>query len=337
MELHYLEPSQWSLWDAFVASSPAGTIFQTSSYLNAYAVSARREIKVLVVYRGKNIVGGVVLLPNIRWGISYLSQPYLIPYNGIITGDFEETSFFYKRIKTHEKILELLLTHLEKKWKICSLHQISPLEDLRIFIRRSWQFEPHYTVCIKLKDVVENPEKHIAKDQRRRIRNYEMKENQLVNVVSTEHFYQMVHASYASHGVEMPVGQQFFIKFVGTLLKREIAHVFGLKIGEEILSSILIIEEYPKVYAIFSGKISTPESSASEIFLIWKVMRKYAEMGFTDFDLLGAMAPSIAKIKLELGGTLVRSDKITFFRNGLYRNLFQAFETVKRKQRIIRH
>ena len=335
LKLSYLDESDWSVWDEFVRTSSLATVFQSTKYIHIYCKAFNRLAQVAVVKRGDFVVGGVVLYPNTFRGFSYLSMPYLIPYNGFVLDSFSETSFYYKRIHHQREVLEVLLKELEKKWVFCSFHQTPSLEDLRVLIDHKWEFIPEYTVTIPLQEVYRSPDLFIAKDQRRRIRNFEAESPVLEESANVAALYDMMVSSYNSHGFIPPISREPFIRFSKSLLSENLGRCFILKKSNQLLSGLLVIEDFPKVYAMFSGRKQGKFASSSEIYLLWAIIKKYAQENFQEFDLLGAMVPSIAKIKLELGGKLVRSDKIYYFRSSVHRILFHFLVSRRQKRRLL--
>jgi hypothetical protein len=335
LEFKYLKSDLWDKWDNFLHLSQQGTIFQSSKYLQIYSSAFKREVKIGTVLQNNQILGGVVCLPNKKYGIPYLSQPYLIPYNGIILKEFSETSFYQKKLSKQNKVYNIILSVIEKQYKICSLHQTNFREDLRLPFFRGWQFEPHYTVKINLGKVITHPTQFIAKDQRRRIRTLEKKDLQFNLKSDTSELYDLVNLSYSTHNLKFAIPRSHFIHFVNQLLEEKVAKCFSLSIGGQTVCSILVLEDFPRLFALFSGKLEKPDFSSSELFLIWKVMKEYGKQKFEEFDLLGAMVPSIAKIKIDLGGNLVRSDQIKYFRNKIYQLLFNLMVFKKQRERVI--
>ena len=158
-KLKYLDPSQWNLWDSFVRNSQQGTVFQSSDYIHSVTSAFRRLAKILVVFRADQLVGGVVLYPKKKWGVNYVTSPFFIPYNGFIIDCFQESRFYYRRIRLQQKVLELLQNEIEKQFASTELCLSPHLEDFRSLIWNDWKFFPQYSINIPLqiKDFFSTP------------------------------------------------------------------------------------------------------------------------------------------------------------------------------------
>lgn len=330
----YIKPSQWKLWDEFVKESPQGTIFQTFSYIQCVTEAFQRPAKILSVWGRNRIVGGVVLYPLKRWGLSYATTPYFIPYNGFLLHHFNESSFYYRRTYLQNKALAMLMNEIGKTFAFVDLHQSPSLEDMRELIWKKWQFTPEYTVLVHLQRG-EDLLQFVERDQRRRIRNFESQNIKFQPITEMEALYQLMEKSYFRHRIHPPLPRELFLTFTKDLLERQLAACHGIFRNDEFLSAVLTVEDFPTVYALFSGKTDTDDASSAELYLFWKIIQYYRGKSFQTIDFLGAMVPSIAKIKMELGGVLQRSDRTVNYRNKLIETFAGINNRIKAKQRQI--
>jgi hypothetical protein len=84
LTLRYLEPSEYPLWDALVDVSPQGSVFCRSWWL-----SAVENVRVLACFSGNQIVAGIPLYFERRFGIPVCTMPKLTQTWGIVMRPLE--------------------------------------------------------------------------------------------------------------------------------------------------------------------------------------------------------------------------------------------------------
>ena len=87
LRIRMLEDSEAATWDAFVRSSPQGTIFSLTCYLDAFEISR----KVMIAEQDGHIQGGIVLARN---SLGFATNPFHAKYLGLLFanfGDHQET------------------------------------------------------------------------------------------------------------------------------------------------------------------------------------------------------------------------------------------------------
>ena len=332
-KIEYIDIFKSDKWDNFVSRSSLGTVFQSSVYVKSVREAFNRPVETICVTHGGEILGGVILYPGKHLGLSYVPRPYFIPFNGFILNDFPEVSYYFRKISLQNSVLSLLRDELERHFLYCSLHQTQELIDLRNLLWHRWQITPEYTVIIPLQ-VNGEIFSRIDRYQRRRIRTLETEDLIFSEEIIPEEFFVLMGKSYHSHQLQPPLSADKWINFIKQLQNNNLARTFGLKIGDKLVTALLTVESEPNVYGLFSGRETGPEYSGMEIYLIWKVMEYYRSRNFKNFDLLGAMVPSIAKTKLELGGILKRSDSLLYYKNKMIRSLVSIEMWFRRQKRV---
>jgi hypothetical protein len=77
--LRYIEPSEYPLWDELVELSPQGSVFCRSWWLNTV-----RGVRVLACFSGKEIIAGIPLFIEKRFGIPVCTMPKLTQTWGVV-------------------------------------------------------------------------------------------------------------------------------------------------------------------------------------------------------------------------------------------------------------
>jgi len=329
-KIEHVLPDNYALWDEFLRQSVNGTVFQSSAYLKAVESAFQRQVQVLSVVRHQEIVGGCVLFPKQRWGFSYTTTPFLIPYNGFILGSFSQTSQERRRINYQAEVLDLLRLELERRYGFIRLDLTPGVIDFRCLLNGKWKFFPHFNIVIDLQR-----ENNIRRNQQRGIKSFEKLDFKVKDSQDLKTFHQLVSQCYHRHGLHPPLNSQLFENFIRELLNRQLANYFIIEVDNRPVAGILIILDKNRVYALFAGKDFGRDGDDAELYLHWHLMQYFRERGVHYFDLLGGMVKSIAHFKLGLGGMLLRYDQIYYFRNSFVEMMFKALEKRKKAKRIL--
>lgn len=333
-KIEYLLAEKYDLWDEFLHRSVNGTIFQSSTYLKAVERSFRRPVQILSVTQHDEIVGGCVLFPKQRWGFSYATTPFLIPYNGFILGSFSQTSQERRRINYQAEVLDLLRLELERRYGFIRLDLTPEVIDFRCLLNGKWKFFPHFNIVIDLQRK-ENLFDRIRRNQRRGIKTFEKLDFKVKENQDLKTFYQMVRQCYHRHELHPPLDSQLFENFIHELLRQQIANYFTIQIDDRPVAGMLVILDKNRVYALFAGKDFGGDWDDAELYLHWHLIQRFQEHGIHYFDLLGGMVKSIAHFKLGLGGSLWRYDQIYYFRSSLFEMIFNIVEKRKKAKRVL--
>ena len=332
LTIRILSETEYSLWDELVRESSLGTVFQTSCYLKCVQKSFARPAEIVGVFRRQHLWGGTILLPRQKFGIQYASTPFYLPYNGIVLNDFSAKQFYFHRIEWQNRVLLLLLQFLEKKYAFVDLHLHARFPDVRPLAWKGWDFMPEITAVSYLQEDLQSL---MERDQRRRLRRLEEKHPIFADNCPSETLVQLWQASYLRHHKKPPLPPDALRNFAQLLVKRNVARIWGLKIGNEWTTAVLVVEDADTVYAMFSGRSARVGLSSEELYLFYRVMEAYRKAGKRKMDFLGAMEPSIAKVKLEMGSRLQRSDRIRYYRNPFLKIVAGWMEHRRRSKRAL--
>ncbi len=334
MKIREFDQKSWLDWDHFVRQSIQGTIFQTSQYFTVLEKVFHRTVRVITVIEEDRLVGGMVIYPGRKWGIPFATCPFYIPYNGILSLPPDENKPYLKQIKWEQNFLELIGDYLTHHYAFCEMVLHYSWSDLRSLVWKNWQFEPVYTIRIPL-SADRDLWKEIPHNQRRHIRKFEKETFHFEETKQADRFYDLWSMSYRHHRMYPPLNQESFQGLIRELMNRKIARCFVISVRGEESAMMLVVEDGTTAYALFSGKNFHLPSPESELSLHWQLINYYQERGFEYLDLLGAMAPSISRVKLELGGRLQRGDSVRYFRNRAIRTMYQLQMQVMRYKRYI--
>jgi len=333
-KIEYLVPEQYSRWDAFLSESANGTVFQSSAYIKSVSGSFQREVKILTVSYQDQILGGTVLFPRKKWGQSYVTTPFFIPYNSYIIGIFDSSRNDRRRSRYQSEVLDLMRAELERQYVFIQMDLTAGITDFRCLVWKNWKFTPAFNIIIDLQKE-SDLFGQIRRNQKRDIRSFEKQDYTVKPGHDVKVLFQLMQQSYQHHGLRPPLEEIIFETFVHNLLEHQLADYFIVEVKEQPVAGLLTIQDKERVYALFAGKDFQGNWSEAELYLHWYLMQYYRDKGVKIFDLLGGMVDSIAHFKFGLGGTLLRYDQIYFFRNYLLEVLFKALKKSQESKRLM--
>jgi hypothetical protein len=322
-KLKVLAPQEYHLWDDFLASSKHGTIFQTSKFIRIIVDSFRRSAKILTVLQAEQIVGGIVLFPKKMMNKYYVSSPFYVPYNWFVISEFDNANSYRRQVDLQHRVLDLMQQEIISNYVYAHLTVPPELEDFRCLVENDWQFSPTFNIQVTLNSE-EDLIQLLRRNQRRNIEEAERYNYDFRLTQNITDLYRLVELSYAHHMRYPPLNESIFHKFCSNLLEVQSVKLYELNKNNQVVSSLLVVEDNPTVYAFFAGRDLKTEHTNAELYLYWKLMQYYRDKGYKVFDFLGGMVPSIAYVKLGLGGHFFRFDQISYYRNSLIQFFLKA-------------
>jgi len=332
--LRILEDNEISRWDEFVRTSSRGTVFQLSTYIRIIQKVFHRDPLILTVQDPENIVGGTVLYPLQKFGLRYFTQPFYLPYNGLIISDFDSTKEYARRMSSQRHVVELMQKYIEQNFVFGEMYISTDVSDFRSLVWSGWKFSPEFDLEMdiqKPKDL----SRLIRRNQMKHIQKFEKIPHHFGEIQEPQTLFDLINKSYRYHKTSPPIPENQFVQLIREIVDNNIGRIWGIETEQKWITAMLVIEDFPVFYSLFSGRDTQFSDSEGKIFLYWKILNHYREKNFKVFDMLGAMSPSISRVKIEMGGILKRGDKITYFKSGLYRFLLQLQSRRRLKERMI--
>ena len=151
LSLNQLSESEYPLWDSFVAASPQGTIFNTSTWAAILREAFNVEPAIYAVREADQIVGGILFFHKKKAGLKVITRLPLTPYNGILF-HAPQGEKSQKSTTEHQETLALILETLEKQFNFVHFALHPSVTDLRPFLWRHWYTLPQYTYVSSIAD-----------------------------------------------------------------------------------------------------------------------------------------------------------------------------------------
>ena len=204
-------------WDDFISESPQGTLFHRSEFLKILSYVFNKNCEVIYAEKGDTILAAVVIFPSIKFGLSYSSTAFYIPWDGILLNPISEKKLQCHKISIQEKLVSDILKEIGKKFHYVTLKLSPDLFDLRPFVWDNWQVEPEYSVVFDL-DSLSQKYDLIENSQKRKLKQIDKLDVKIIESTDSQTLFDFWSQSYAGHNRKTPLPKNQFINFVDELL-----------------------------------------------------------------------------------------------------------------------
>jgi hypothetical protein len=296
-EISELKNKNYMEWDSFVESSPQGTIFHKTSWLNCFD---EYSYKIIVLTHKNKIVAGIPLPYVRRFGIKMAVNPPFTPYLGVL---FRKSDQKYNTRLSFEKELSGNLARELKNFAPYIRYTFSThFVDAGPFLSTGFSGAPFYSYILNLDDPLDKLLENMEKDTRNRINRSE-KYNLYVSDASpgeinklVSHSFERKNQKFSNHASEKLL-TTFSINVPTKFLK--------IKNGDELVAGGGFVYDNKRAYYLFGGINSDRTYKGSNQLVVWNLIRYAKEvLGLREFDLLGSPNAGIARFVRGFGGKL---------------------------------
>lgn len=295
--LKFLNRNQYDQWNTFVESSPQGTIFSTTTWLDA----VNCNYKVLSCYFGEELVGGIAFAER-KWGpFKYIYIPKLTRYNGIIIKDCSKLNSVHRLTLEYEVAGEIA-QYLRKHYNAVNISNHINLKDIRPFIQNRFDTTVNYTFVVDLTKI-QDTWSRIKNSVRRQIRSAQ-KELRVEIEYHTRNLFQMYKETYERQKLQVSIGAGELERIYNALAGKDRAQIYSVKdIDGNIHSSSLVVWDTKSAYYLVGGASNSFRDSNAYSLMLWRVMEDMSQR-VPKIDLVGANIPVISDYKKKFGGSL---------------------------------
>jgi hypothetical protein len=301
-----LEPHEMPVWNALATTAPEGSSYVTSQYLKLLAEVTGATARIIGVFRGHELVGGMGLYQTPLGGRGQVqtSGRYLLYYNGpCVKPSTAESSYRCERHRTH--VLEAIEQFLRQAYRQARFKARSPASDYRAFIGSGWLARPVYSYELDLTDL---PQLWARMDHnlRRLIGRCRTDGMRLQDEGDFSEFYDAHQSLHARKGTPLYLPRCSFSRFVDGLLTSELGRLFAVldSSGKAIAWQLVLLGAHPVSHTLAANALESHQASGCNAFLRWQVCEWLAARGFRANDLTDAHQPEVARFKSQLGAQL---------------------------------
>lgn len=310
-EIRLQTTADYQTWDALIKTAPAGSVFNSTAWLDVVARLFGREVKIWGVYRNGEIVAGTALVCFRVLSIMKMAGFLpLTPYNSLVvqprTSEKEAKNSSYRLA-----VLDLLARALEKQGDVVSIVNHPTLTDIRPFIWRGWNCTIGYTYLVD----ISNPGalwNSTYNDFRTQVRKCRREGFIVESGTDAKTLYRLYRLTYEKQGRRVYVDETSFCALCEVLKMDNRLVTYVTRLNGEAVSAVGIVKDYRGViYAWVAGAHPDYLQHGVTPLTWWTALEELSKEGYHCFDLFGAGIPSIARFKSQLGGELTPFYKVT--------------------------
>jgi len=307
-KLEILEIHDPDVWDAFVRTSPQGTMFATSAWLEAAAEALGGTPVRFGCCRGGDLVGGCGLLRIQKMGLKKATTPALTPYSGFLSAP-SSTRRAAQEEGRRTAVAAQLTERLEGDFHYVLLRHPPMLHDVRPFGWRDWSVDVRYTYLVSLQDV-EATWSNFEHSIRKQINKAEKQGIKITESEDIGLFLGLQERSFARQKIAPPLALDRMRTFYERLRARDRCRLFVAEDGfGHPLSARIVVPGFDTAYDWVAGADPDYYATGATPLLVWTIMKELSKT-HSYFDFSGANLPSVARFKRGFGGEL-RSFYIT--------------------------
>jgi lipid II:glycine glycyltransferase (peptidoglycan interpeptide bridge formation enzyme) len=320
LSIRTLDESEYPVWDSFVASSPQGTIFNTSLWASIIREVFGIQHTIYGVLDGSQLVGGISLFHKKKAGLSVATQVPLTPYNGILFHP-PEGEKSQKTSTERQEIMRVLLERLEKEFKFVDLVLHPSVYDMRPFVWRHWQTLPQYTHVNSLTDLT-HTWTLLSSSLRRKISRAEEKQIKVVEKDDPALLLKFQEMSYAKAHLKPVLSIPVFQQYCENVKRAGLLRIFSaVDLEANVHAERAVIVHKDQAYDWIAGTNFQIEDEHGNQLLVWEILKRLSGEGVQTFDFLGANTLSITEFKRAFGGKFACYFEVRYFSSPLVRAL----------------
>jgi hypothetical protein len=306
LEARFLGEPEFPAWRDFVDTSPAGSIYSYPEYLDVLCRVSGGSFRVLAVFKGGEIHGGIALYERGSIAGTILSGRLLLYYNGIVLREFrgkhpsENSSRELAILSALEGALSRMgLAHVE-------IRNRHPISDIRVFLARGWMAHPSYSLLMQF-DNLDDAFGRVEQNQRRLVRRCQEAGAVLSFDDDFDAFYRMHLGTHLRKAAPVYLPEASFRRYFRDLASQSLCRLFHVRMGggRPAASQLVLLGGHPVTHTVTAAADPEFLRLGTTPFLRWKVCEALAAEGYRGNDLTDASLNEVTRFKAQMGGELV--------------------------------
>ena len=300
-----LAESDFGSWNALVARSAEGSVYNTPEYLDALCAAADGTFRILVAEKGSELLGGIALYEQREGSRTFVATRLLLYYNGFVLRPYE-TRYPSQRTSRRVEILGALADGLAGfGYQRIRLRCRSPLTDVRALLARGWRASPQYTYVVPLTDL-DALRQRMDQNLRRLVDRCAAQGLSVTEDDDFDSYYRMHTQIHERKGARLYLPRPAYERFFRTLRDRGIARLFHARLpdGASISTQLVLLGAHPVTHTVSAAAEEAQLRLGATAFLRWNVFRRLSELGAAANDLTDAALNPVTHFKAQLGGDL---------------------------------
>lgn len=273
-------------WDDLVDSSPQGSVFARSWWLEAVGCS-----RILACYSGTELIAGMPLYFEKRYGLTILSMPRLTQTLGIVMRPLEGKAV--TALSRESRILRAFAVQLSRYRFIFQAFHPN-LQNCLPFLWSGFRQTTRYTCVIDDLNDMERVWNEMSKRARTEV-SKARKSRFTIVPCGIEDVYRCERESYLRHGAVPKHDCSYIRNIYSAAESRGHGACFGI-IGEDqtLHSAWLLVWDRRRTYMLVGGLTHSSPRTGAHSLMVWELIQFAAKRSLA-FDFAGSMIQSIER------------------------------------------
>jgi len=307
MEIDLLQPSDnLEEWDAFVDSSPQGSIFCYSWWLKTVCLD---QFSILTLRERDNIVAGMPLPYQQRRGLRYIHMPQLTQTLGPLLSP-PRSPKYHSQISREMAYLEALIGNMPYADSFsfnCHCH----FRNWLPFYWAGYIQSTQYTYVIdELRDL-DKVFSDIASSYRNKVRKARKAGIKVVESDDIEALLELNRKTFTRQGLDLPYPEDLVIRIDQVCAERDCRRIFLTKdTSDRIHSALFVVYDQKRMYNLIQGSDPELRHSGANILAMWHSIQ-FAQGVTQRYDFEGSMLKNVERVFRDFGAEQRRYFHIT--------------------------
>ena len=301
-----LTGAELDAWSDLVTASPDGSVYALPAYLDVLCTAAGGSFRVLGLYRGDELVGGLPLYERSSRAGAWAGPRLLLYYHGPVLRR-SETRYPSQRTAREVDGLGALADGVAALGlDAVTLKCRHTMQDVRPFLARGWKAVPSYSYEVPIADL-EQARARMEQNLRRLVDRCERQGFTMSESEDFDAFYRLHVQTLERRDVGAYLPEVAFQDYFTRLRAAGLCRLFhALEPGGAVAASQLVLTgPHPVSHTVSAAADPAHMASGVSAFLRWKAFEALSEAGGVANDLTDAALNPVTHFKSQLGGTLV--------------------------------
>jgi len=294
--LRFLEKDEYPLWDALVDVSPQGSVFCQSWWLEAVG-----NVRVLACFSGDEVVAGIPLWQEKRFGIPVCMMPKLTQTWGVVMRPFEGKPVTVAARET--RLLRAFATRLAQHALFFQAFHPS-LPNWLPFYWSGFRQTTRFTYVLDDLSDLSRIWREMSTSTRGQITKAEKAGYALVPC-GIEEVYRCESLSYSRHGKVAPHSESFLRNIYQAAQEHKSGACFAVVDEQgEAHSAWLLVWDRQRTHGLAGGADDDARSSGAHSLGVWRAI-EFASVRSQGFDFTGSVVEGIERFNRNFGAKQV--------------------------------
>lgn len=297
-------------WDELIESSPHGTVFHKSSWVNTISKLLNVNPKIYGCFNEEKLIGGCSFyIHKTNLFKKATTTVEMTPYGGIVLAQ-SPSSKLRKQEQLNKDIITSIFKSLNNEhFDLIQLINSPDFIDIRPFVWNNWESSILYAYYLKLHDDLE-------KTYSQNVR-HELKRAQASNIFIKQKndpalFYDLFSMTYKRQNLNPPATKQFFEKTIKLIESEDIGEMWVAETPEgEVISSEIILWDKVRSYRWAAASNPQFKKLGGVTYLLCNIFEHLGNQGFNEINLMAANTPHLAKFISSFNPDLISYYKVS--------------------------